>query len=51
MDADRPTLRASLWRSAAASPKASTVGAVLDKGTTIAYALHLAAKHRRNAES
>ncbi len=51
MDADRPTLRASLWCSAAASPKAPTVGAVLDKGTTIACALRLAAKHHRNAES
>ncbi len=36
MDADRPTLRALLWCSAAASPKAPTVGA---------------AKHHRNAES
>ena len=51
MDADRPTLRALLWRSAAASPKAPTVGAALDKGTTIACALRLAAKHHRNAES
>ncbi len=51
MDADRPTLRASLWCFAAASPKAHTVGTVLDKGTTIACALRLAAKHHRDAES
>jgi len=44
MDADRPTLRALLWRSAAAFP-------CLERGTAIPCARRLAAKRHRNAES
>ena len=44
MDADRPTLRASLWCSAAALQ-------CLTREQTIACALRLAAKHHRDAES
>ncbi len=58
MDADRPTLRALLWCFAAASPKAPTVGTVLDKdyGHCLRTVPRLkaptvgAAKHHRNAE-
>jgi len=44
MDADRPTLRALLWRSAAAFP-------YLERATAIPCARRLAAKRHRNAES
>jgi len=44
MDADRPTLRALLWRGAAAFP-------CLPRATAIACARRLAAPRHRNAES
>ena len=45
MNADRPTLRALLWYFAAASPKAPTIGAVLDKDWAIVQGSTGAVEH------